>query len=131
MAKAVRVRVTYECGKCANVQFRVYESKDGLLEIPNQYCGHCIGSRHFSLMSASISKGEAFETTDEATKAGGPERLPDVQPTGKAPKAAEPTSGGRVDSNAAQGKNTGAGTGSPAGVPGVVKAQGLPGQPVK
>ena len=67
--KRVRVTVTYECGKCGNVQRRDYESTEGLLELPRVYCGECIRFRSFTVLTAVISKAEAFEVDPEAEEA--------------------------------------------------------------
>jgi hypothetical protein len=76
----VSIRVTYECGRCANRVVRVLKTtEDGLLEVPAVYCGRCIKGTRLSQMSVTMSEGkviEPVETTSEqdATEKEGAEK---------------------------------------------------------
>ena len=51
----VKVKFLYECGRCNNRQVREFEAKDGLLEIPNMYCGCCTRSNNTTVMTRTVS----------------------------------------------------------------------------
>lgn len=96
--KRVSVKLTYECGKCGNLVRRVYQSTpDGLLEIPTVYCGKCIGRKHFTVMSSTVSEEKCFEEADTSsakTGLGGndevPEKLIPPTPPRRSPERREP-----------------------------------------
>jgi len=51
----VKATVVYECGRCGNMQRRVYTSEDGLLELGDLYCGKCVRGRNLSTLSRRIT----------------------------------------------------------------------------
>ena len=62
MKQVVEACLTFECGRCSNIVRRTVRSTDdGLIELPATYCGRCVGHRHFSQMSITISKERMVE----------------------------------------------------------------------
>jgi len=61
----VKAKVLYECGRCGNRQTREYDAVDGLLTIPNVYCGRCIRSKNPTVMTFSFTKIEVVEPKKE------------------------------------------------------------------
>lgn len=99
--KQVTVRVTYECGRCGNVQRRTYTSQDGLLIIPQAYCGCCIRRNNFTVMSNVVSNGEVteVETANKGSEVQGPVGRSDVPAAGRAPETTGAPAEGRVDTD--------------------------------
>lgn len=65
MTKA-KLRATYECGRCGNIQVRNYEAyDDGLLIIPNIYCGRCVSGRRPTTMTVTYSEVKAEDIGDD------------------------------------------------------------------
>jgi len=121
MSKSVSVIFTYECGRCARTVRRTYTTgPDGLLEIPQVYCGGCLGHKRLSTMSVTISGEKTFETPDPITKVQGLPRRNDVSDTlCHGTPLGQPESG-RVAADAPTGED------GPAGEPGAPRVSSLP-----
>lgn len=78
----VKVRVIYECGRCGNLQIRTYTASNGLLEVPNCYCGCCTRQKNFTVMSSRITEATLVEETTESRSEeglGGRSEMPEGQ----------------------------------------------------
>jgi hypothetical protein len=85
--KTVKAKVVYECGRCSNIQRREIVAKDGLVEVPNVYCGRCIRQRAFTVMSMQVADStvveegvEVGEAADSKAEEGGLGGQPEVPP---------------------------------------------------
>jgi hypothetical protein len=123
----VRVKVVYECGRCGNVQRREYVAQDGLLTVPNVYCGACVTGKRFTTMSVSISEAKVEETV-KSPEVQGLERQPDMPAAGEVAGAVGGTSQGRQSADKTVDAKPAAGERSAGRVPGVPAKQGMPGK---
>jgi hypothetical protein len=65
----VSIRVTYECGRCANRVVRtVKTTADGLIEMTPCYCGRCVKGTRLSQMSVTLSEGKIVEPPEPEPK---------------------------------------------------------------
>jgi len=78
MLKTVELTVTYQCGRCDNLQRRVLRSKDGLLEIPNVYCGCCLKHNWPVIMSMTYSGARVIDPP-VPPKPENPDRVPTLK----------------------------------------------------
>ena len=155
MTGVVKVRVTYECGRCGNIRWRTYVAEDGLLTIPQVYCGKCVSKSHFTPLSTVISKaevvdsdapcaasvtrgenrakklGEVYESADKETEVSRSIGRDEVPESGPAAETAGKQGEGRESADASGGKDPVAGIGSAGGVPKVAARSPMPGKQVK
>jgi len=120
MGKWVTARITFECGRCGNVQRRNYEAKDGLLTIPQVYCGCCVRQNNFTVMSAVVSDTKVHD--DEKAEVQRPGGRSDVPAAGRTAE----TAGAPVEGRKPADKTDDADLKSEAGKR---SAEGLPGAP--
>ena len=120
--KRVKVTVLYQCGRCSHSAKRTYTADDdGLLTIPNTYCGRCIKQKHFTVLSHVVTEAD-IEEADESTEVRRPGGRSDVPAEVRTPATVGPEAERRSDPDKADITN-------PKPETGVGSAQGLPSVP--
>lgn len=118
--KMIQVQFTYECGRCGNVVRRTYRTTDdGLIEVPLVWCGRCVGHRHLSVMSSTMSEEKVIETPDKKPEVRGLPRQSEVSGSGNRTAPAYGSKEGRKSANDASKSTEGIGSDGVTGVPGV------------
>jgi len=123
--KCVRARLTFDCGRCGATAHKIVETTgDGLLELPNFYCGKCVSKNRLTSVSMIISNGETYEIPNKEATVPGPWGHVQVFAAGSPAESLELAGVGRFGADTSVGKDQSTGGDGPTGVPPVPAKKG-------